>query len=290
MNYNDKFLEFWKIFPRRRGDSKSKSYEKWIKLNLDDNFDEVMKAVKTYIHYKEVKQGYGKGSLVWLNQRMYETITENEVPTTSKLTESGADEQTLKIISQVINPLIEFYGEPDWYSNGRNNDSIINKWAGALSRFEVHIIKKGLEDLFISRTYSNFPPLSEVYKYINKYSYMQANSYGTILKEAGEWYEVNFIDNDEENNLCMTAKYHALAELTNRLSTNTNISNYSFAKIIEELWINGSIHNDFDKLYKEYRQELTTKSKSSKVRFWLRKLFIKDKQRREKYDIPRLND
>jgi hypothetical protein len=289
MNYNDKFIEFWQLYPKRKSDSKSKTYKKWNKLKLDDNFDEVMKAVKTYIHYKEVKQGYGKGATVWLNQRMYETITENEIPTTSKLTESGADEQTLKIIIQVINPLIEFYGEPDWYSNGRNNDSIINKWAGALSKFEVHIIKKGLEDLFVSRTYSNFPPLSEVFKYINKYSYMQANSHTTILQEASDWYEQNFIDNDEELNLCMTAKYKTIAELIKTMAITENINNYSFAKIIEELWLNGTIQNEFNSLYIKHRQLLTTKSKSSKVRYWLRKLFIKAKQRRE-YDLSRLND
>lgn len=279
MQYTEKFLEFWNYYPRRKNDSKSKTFEKWNKLGLEDNFDEVMKAVKTYKHYKEVKQGYNKGILVWVNQRMWETINEEEgVPVTSRLTESDADDQEKKVIYNVINPLIDFYGEPDWYSNGKNADRIIMKWTGLLCKFSTTAMQKGIDTLLTDRPYQNFPALSDVYKHINKYAYVDSNRPENITQEAGDWYDYHFINIDESKNFGMNARYQALYECFDILTQQIDTSWFSFSKFVDECWRASIIQNNFDRIYQGYTDELLNSERYQVGRSWVKKLYIAAKK------------
>jgi hypothetical protein len=106
------------------------------------------------------------------------------------------------------------------------------------------------------------------------------NNNNTIIKEASDWYEYTFLD-DETPDQCMTSKRKVLYELIDRLKTMENCSNYSFAKLVERMWQLSLIQNNFDTLYNSYKKALTTKSKTSKVREWLKKAFISYKGSKE---------
>ena len=65
----NKFDEFWILFPRQRRGNKSKAktaYERVLKSDRATEI-EIINGVKNYEHSNEVKTGYAKGAEAWLN-------------------------------------------------------------------------------------------------------------------------------------------------------------------------------------------------------------------------------
>jgi hypothetical protein len=286
MEYTKEYLAFWEVYPKRANDSKSSGFKAWQKIK-DKDIASIMKAVEKYKSYTEVRNGYNKGASVWLNQRMWETINEaKEVTFETINVESTANEQTRKVMHNVINPLIKFYGEPNFYEKGRDVTHIINKWVGALSHFSITAIQKGLEQLVTTRMTNYFPSLPEVLNAINQFKYIDQvhriideNKHEGICKEASDWYEENFLRLDEPGSINMSARYKALGDCFEMVRNVNTSMHYNFTQLIEEAWMHGFIQSNFDKLYKRYDEELLGSKRYQVGRNLVKKLFLALKNR-----------
>ena len=67
--YNNKFEEFWILYPRQRRGNKEKSFKAYYRAIKENRAtpEQLTEAVKNYAISDEVKKGFAKGCEAWLN-------------------------------------------------------------------------------------------------------------------------------------------------------------------------------------------------------------------------------
>lgn len=78
--YEEKFEEFWKIYPKQRAGSKEKAYTSFCRVLKEKRttVEFLLQAVKNYSQSDEVLKGFAKGCAAWLNDDRFNTTYTQE--------------------------------------------------------------------------------------------------------------------------------------------------------------------------------------------------------------------
>lgn len=76
----NRFVEFWELYPRQRRGARSNAEKKYNQILAENKAteEEIINGVTRYAQSREVAEGYGKGAVAWLNDDRWTHEYSNE--------------------------------------------------------------------------------------------------------------------------------------------------------------------------------------------------------------------